>query len=116
MGYYTRYELKVMAPEGEEVYFTDQITGLDDALDAENSSSYGPLSMMNEWGPCTWYTHEEEMARFSLLFPSLLFALMGEGEDPGDLWVKYFKNGCCQVCKAEITFPPFNPDELLKWV
>ena len=49
-----------------------------------------------------WYEHEEDMKQFSKKFPDTLFTLKGIGEESGDIWVKYFKNGKMQTVKAKI--------------
>jgi hypothetical protein len=57
--------------------------------------------------PCKWYTHE------SINFPNVLFTLNGEGEEPGDIWAKYFVNGKVQTAKAQLVFEEFNPSKLV---
>ena len=59
-----------------------------------------------------WYDHEDDMKRLSLKFPEVVFTLKGEGEESGDVWVKYFKNGKIQTSKAEIVLDPFDPKKL----
>ncbi len=60
--------------------------------------------------PCKWYRHEKDMKVISKIYPDILFILEGIGEESEDMWMKYFKNGKMQVCKAEIVFPAFNED------
>ena len=62
---------------------------------------------------CKWYDHEKDMKLLSQIYPETTFLLEGEGEESGDIWRKYFKNGKMQVCKAEIVFPAFDESKLV---
>lgn len=98
MGYNTQYSLKV-TPEIEEVRVAVQ--------DDED------LAWAFERGEaCKWYDHEHDMIAFSKRFPDVLFELSGEGEEGGDLWRKYFKNGKVQRCPAIITYDAFDESKL----
>lgn len=99
MGYYTAYKLEIeddddnqiigrLREENEEASYA-----LDENGDAEES--------------CKWYEHNEDLIEFSTRFPEHLFTLHGEGEEAGDLWRAYFKNGKSEECRAEITYRPF---------
>lgn len=59
-----------------------------------------------------WYEHENHMRKISLQYPDVIFELKGEGEESGDIWVKYFVNGKMQVCNATIVFEPFDEKKL----
>lgn len=49
-----------------------------------------------------WYEHEEDMLKVSLAFPGVLFRLDGEGEEAGDKWIKFFRNGKMQEVRVEM--------------
>ena len=60
-----------------------------------------------------WYDRESDMRKVSTRFPEAVFTLRGEGEDPGDQWVEYYKNGKLQVEeRPEWNPPPFDPAKL----
>ncbi|MGG1641835.1 hypothetical protein ACIFQM_11175 [Paenibacillus sp. NRS-1782] len=61
---------------------------------------------------CKWYEHEADMRVFSKRFPDVLFQLSGDGEEAGDIWRKYFRNGKMQNCPGQITFEPFDESKL----
>lgn len=68
--------------------------------------------LVENYGTIKWYEHEKDILAISRRFPKILFILEGEGEDSGDIWKKYFKNGKIQVCKAKITFDEFDESKL----
>lgn len=103
MGYITTYTLKA---DSNKDAIVDLRFGYEDANYAVNDDG-----STNE--SCKWYSHEEDLKGFSLLYPDTLFELHGKGQDEGDLWAKYFKNGKVQVAKAFISYPPFD-ETLLK--
>lgn len=104
MGYYTHYTLKV-SPE------TDKI-------------AIAALRLENEWADAMlqsdgssddsgkWYEHETDMREFSKKHPETLFILSGEGEESGDIWTKYFKDGKCQSERACIVVGEFDEAKL----
>ena len=74
----------------------------------EEDKQYGdPFEESNRW-----YSYKKDMKEFSLKYPDVLFKLSGEGEDSEDIWIKYFKNGKMQECKAKITFDDFDESKL----
>jgi hypothetical protein len=61
---------------------------------------------------CKWYEHEDDVRKFSKMFPTLVFKLQGEGEQSNDLWVKYFKDGKMQSCPAKIVYDDYDVKKL----
>lgn len=98
MGYYTTYRLNEpeITPEIEETIYE---LNIDYPLIDEDS--------------CKWYDHEADMLELSRRFPEELFELHGEGEEPGDIWIKYFKNGKMQSCFAKIIFDEFDEKKMI---
>lgn len=103
MGYCTRFELSISNNDAsllaEIIETDDELSSLFDT-DGESFDSY------------KWYSHEEDMVAVSKQYPSLVFTLKGEGEDAGDVWYKYFKNGLIQRCPAKITFDEYDESKL----
>ena len=81
-------------------------------IEDDNGETYGFDTSGNAQDSCKWYRHEDDMRQMSILFPDVLFVLRGEGEESGDLWIKYFLNGKTQSEPVEITFPKFDKDKL----
>lgn len=93
MGMYTDYQLDA-PPEAIawlRAHCEEAFSGLD-----ENGETDEPQQ---------WYRHEEDVAKLSRGFPDQLIVLHGVGEEPGDLWRKYFRAGHVQVARAVITYP-----------
>ena len=61
---------------------------------------------------CSWSNHEADMRALSRRYPHVLFTLSGAGEEGGDLWRKYFRDGRMQVVHARIEYPEFDPEKL----
>lgn len=102
MGYYTDYTLTVTPnmewePIHEELEYLTGYKWKDD------------LSLSS----VKWYSHHKQMLEFSKKFPSHLFILNGEGEETGDIWRNYYKNGKCQQCKAQIIIDEFDEGKLV---
>jgi len=53
------------------------------------------------------------MRAFSLLHPEVLFLIDGEGEESGDIWKQWFKNGKSFYTKAKMVFEDFSESKLL---
>jgi len=106
MGYFTSYSLEIKPDD------------LSNKIIAQlRDDSEGAKYAFDDDGDCQedikWYDHERELKEFSSEHPNKLFILRGEGEDPGDLWIKYFKEGKVQKAIAKITFDEFDESKLL---
>jgi hypothetical protein len=104
MGYYTRHELEIQNGSNDLIQELREFS--DDANYALNEN--GDTEQEGKW-----YDHENELKSFSLLHPKVIFKLIGEGEESGDLWHEYYMGGKVQVCKVVISYPKFNPDFLV---
>jgi hypothetical protein len=103
MGYYTNYELHYD-------------TAMEDA-DGQLIDHEGRISKVADYGSCfeesiKWYDHEKDMKEYSTHYPDILFTLMGDGEESGDIWCCYFKNGKMQRAETTIAFTPFDSSKL----
>lgn len=115
MGYYTYYELdytgEIEVPAAlieEASKYGAKISPLVDHVEGITQVvGYNPFTDQTKW-----YDHEKDMKTYSQKYPEVLFILSGEGEESGDIWRKYFKNGRVQTCKAKITFDEFDESKL----
>lgn len=100
MGYYTDFKLTV--PEGD----LDSI-----AQDLSEISTY-------EWDAdlelyeAKWYDHHKDMIALSKKHPNTLFCLEGDGEENGDLWKAYYKDGKSQRCSVIIMYESFDESKM----
>ncbi len=101
MGYLTTYSLDVI----------NQTDDIDHITQVSQQSAYECDDIFQD--SLKWYDHEDDMKKYSKQYPDLIFKLLGEGEESGDIWIKYFKNGKMQRCDAKIIFDEYN-ESLLK--
>ena len=134
MGYYTNFDLsyelsgpgpdpakiakitKLAEEEGIKVIVPcSGLEEFEEYCDDESSCEYGRLSQFfNGYGDsCKWYNFEEDCKQTSKLHPNILMTLRGEGEEPGDQWIRYFLNGKMQVCQAQISYEEYDESKLL---
>jgi hypothetical protein len=109
MGYNTNYDLSVINAEHPQyVLFETWITNKPETL-----SGYKLLPFfLGKADSCKWYEWNEDMLAVSKMFPDLVFCLHGEGEENGDAWYAYFKNGKVQLCRAIIKFDEYDEAKL----
>ena len=98
MGYYTIHTLAVSDDN------------IDDHVSAiEDKSGYSGLFEGQE---VKWYEHEIQMRDYSSENQGVLFMLGGEGEQSGDLWFEYYKDGKMQRCKGKVSYDEFDESKL----
>ncbi len=115
MGYMTNYKLTITPEPSKEVLDAMNMHNTEyDELTSYGGFQKGFLRSVYEGNAddCKWYDHEEDMEKFSKKFPEYVFALEGRGEEPGDLWFHYFKNGKSQHCPAKISFDEYDEAKL----
>ena len=90
MGYYTRYELDVIGPEGTTLDYMKVIASFRERFE---EAKYA----INEYGESEeelkWYSSIKDLTVFSNDWPDWEFQLTGYGEENGDVWKKIIKNG-----------------------
>ena len=98
MGYYTNYSISIAHGS------TDIIEDLRDML--EKDSAYHFViedDLIYTEDAVKWYAHGDDMKEISKHFPDVVILVEGDGEEDGDLWREYWKNGECEGMRAEIT-------------
>lgn len=127
MGYYTTYTLRTDNDEkvnlkkfidelgkiGVADFFNEgpvPIDELKDIVECEGEDAADSIDLQTE--PIKWYENEEDMKKLSAVFPDVLFRLYGEGEESGDLWLCYHKNGKSQHEPAVVSYGEFDPKKL----
>ena len=98
MGSYTRFELEIHSGD-------DCITDYEEVI--SEYIDYNPFDDSTKW-----YDFEKEMKEVSKMHPKVVFELSGEGEEAGDLWKAYFKDGKMQMCKAKIEYDNFDESQM----
>lgn len=94
MGYYTRYDISENPDEIQEaINLKSGYTRVDD-------------------DSIKWYDCEKDMREVSLNFPNQLLTVSGEGEESGDIWKGYFKDGKGFISKAKLVFEDFEESKL----
>jgi uncharacterized protein YtpQ (UPF0354 family) len=96
MGYYTRYDI------------SDNPQTVQQAI--EEKSQYHFYSGQTD--TVKWYDWQEHCKEVSKNFPNLVIKVEGDGEEQGDQWKAYIKNGKIQIAKAVVTFEEFDEAKL----
>jgi len=105
MGYYTHFGLTII--EG------DTNNGLIAKLRDENdNAAYCFDEEGNAEEGVKWYEHQTDLRAFSQKHPKALFKLTGEGEESGDVWIEYYRDGKMQECVGKISYDEFDESKL----
>lgn len=119
MGYYTNHNLKIYQIDNalinnDETKRKELEERINEAISNHPDMEYAVGSVTEDWynDSCKWYEHVEDMTEFSKKFPDVVFELEGIGEENGDMWKEYYKNGKYQHCPAKITYEEYNPNKL----
>ena len=116
MGYYTRFEGSVSS---KDTFALDAFK-----RDAANDETFGQYDMPKDcfitgdfFGGDTakWYDWKNDLEALSKEYPTLLFSLNGEGEESGDIWKAYARNGKVITVRAEVVFNIPDLDEALPY-
>jgi hypothetical protein len=108
MGYYTTFTGWVTGPpEDVDAFRTVGSFSVDSGyvLDSQDFVSGEPLF---GYEGVKWYSYDDDMKVVSQKYPSLTFELEGEGEESGDFWRSWYKNGRSVSIQGQVTFP--TPD------
>ena len=130
MGYYTDYKLEVLDPKNlknKDSEFEEIRESCAKYKEANNDifkeefvkklkNNQMRVSQIDEeiWDELDcddakkWYDHENDMKLISTTFHEFLFKLNGEGEESGDIWVKWFYQGKMQGGQAKLILPEFD--------
>jgi hypothetical protein len=99
MGYYTRYDLEILQGGDSNIDYKKELC---------NMVEYEHLFDDD----CKWYEHHEDMKTISKKYPKVLFLLHGDGNEYGDMWRKYYRDGKTTKIEAEIVFKEFDLTKL----
>jgi len=121
MGYYTDFNLEINGPttscdkaiaDMESAVLEAEVKGRPKYGSLEYTLCYLYRVVEGNADSSKWYDHEKDMKEISKRHPEVLFTLSGVGEEPGDIWRAYHKNGKVQECRAMIVFDTYNEDKL----
>lgn len=105
MGYYTDFEISIVE--------TDRDIDHEELLHKiYNISSY-QFSDDFWLQSAKWYRHHEDMITLSKEYPTTVFQLSGDGEERGDNWRKYYKNGKSHRGEIIITYEKYDANKLV---
>ena len=116
MSYDTTYNLSW---QGHSPTQEEMAQALARDVDGSDPSHPEHQNLIHEWQEMTetdrtlskWYTHEQDLARLSRLWPQTVFALTIESEQ-GEHHLDYYLNGMVHTVTGSVTYPLFDPSQL----
>ena len=109
MGYITQFDLDLDGPEEALQEFVEAGDN-----GGETASGVYYMDFVNgETISCKWYNSKEDMIELSKKFPELLFSVDAAGEEPGDLWKAWARNGKYKRIEPEMIWPKVDLDKEL---
>jgi len=97
MGYYTRHAVEIIEGPSESI-LENETFDVDYSFEEVQGSSL------------KWYDCHRDMLDMSMRHPDSVFQVTGFGEEVGDYWRKYYKNG--KWANATHAFSPYKEEEL----
>lgn len=108
MSYRTDFYIEVKGADKETLEsITSVIIGFDD--EGFETAGMGFFSGYD----LRWDNQNMDMFTLSKSYPSCLFTVQGYGENRDDVWVEYWRDGCCQAGMAEL--PEFDESKMIPY-
>jgi hypothetical protein len=118
MGYYTDYTLHWQAPDDarwmgpRDLWAARHAKGAE-ALKPETAKLIAFEAVLNEHNVRSstegkWYAYHDDMLSLSKSLPGYLFVLLGQGEETGDVWRKFYTAG--NLIRHDVPGWPTPPD------
>jgi hypothetical protein len=108
MGYYTDHKISIL--DGD-VDIDDLAQRLEDMTGYHVEVAHKDAVLLQE---AKWYECEEDMKALSRDNPHIIFLVEGEGEENGDIWRAFVKDGQWSYQKVQYTWPD-PPDWAQPW-
>jgi len=102
MGYCTNFELNIEDGDIDISVISKRLTQITKYTFGYDGTLYH----------AKWYDWKDDMRKLSSEYHDIVFVLSGQGEEYGDIWKAYFKNGKMQYAAAIVTFEPFDEGKL----
>lgn len=95
MGYYTQFNI------------SNNPSTVQQAIEDKSQYSFYSGHMEGKW-----YSYKADCIEVSKQFPNLVIEVTGDGEEQGDQWKHYFKDGKSFLAEAVVTFEEFDESKL----